>query len=294
MEPQTDTTNERRFVRNSCGHRLNWHGAACQGRSFARSVSDRIACDRARPPRAGGGEVPTRIGPMPTKPTATARKAARKPKAAAAAEPAAAPRQAARRGGPRTAEEILERLNPPQREAVQHPSGPLLILAGAGQWQDAGAGASGRLPGRHRGQALADRGRHLHQQGGQRDARADRGADRGGRRRARPPSAPSMPSAPASCGATATRWVSAAASTSTTAPTRWRWSRGCSRPSTWTTSASRRPGCWPGSGSARTSWPMSRPPPGRRPTSTTRPPPGCTPPTSASCRRTTRSTSTTC
>jgi DNA helicase II / ATP-dependent DNA helicase PcrA len=33
---------------------------------------------------------------------------------------------------PRTPEAILERLNPPQREAVAHPSGPLLILAGAG------------------------------------------------------------------------------------------------------------------------------------------------------------------
>jgi DNA helicase-2/ATP-dependent DNA helicase PcrA len=33
---------------------------------------------------------------------------------------------------PRTPEQILERLNPPQREAVAHPSGPLLILAGAG------------------------------------------------------------------------------------------------------------------------------------------------------------------
>jgi DNA helicase-2/ATP-dependent DNA helicase PcrA len=32
----------------------------------------------------------------------------------------------------RTVDEILERLNPPQREAVTHPSGPLLILAGAG------------------------------------------------------------------------------------------------------------------------------------------------------------------
>jgi DNA helicase-2/ATP-dependent DNA helicase PcrA len=38
----------------------------------------------------------------------------------------------AKAAAPRTPEAILERLNPPQREAVAHPSGPLLILAGAG------------------------------------------------------------------------------------------------------------------------------------------------------------------
>ena len=39
---------------------------------------------------------------------------------------------AGRAGGALTPQQILERLNPPQREAVAHPSGPLLILAGAG------------------------------------------------------------------------------------------------------------------------------------------------------------------
>jgi DNA helicase-2/ATP-dependent DNA helicase PcrA len=66
---------------------------------------------------------------MPTKPTTTARKAASARKKPPAKPPHGSP---ARTRGAYTPEQILERLNPPQREAVAHPSGPLLILAGAG------------------------------------------------------------------------------------------------------------------------------------------------------------------
>ena len=66
---------------------------------------------------------------MPTKPPAASRKAAPTKKEPAPKPATATPRPV---GAARTPEEILSRLNPPQRDAVAHPSGPLLILAGAG------------------------------------------------------------------------------------------------------------------------------------------------------------------
>ena len=189
---------------------------------------------------------------------------------------------------------ILARLNEPQREAVAH-----LDRAAA----DPGRGGSGKtrvlahrsLPRGHRLQAVADRGRHVHQQGRQRDARADRRADRRGAPRARRRSAPSTPSARGSCAATAR-------------------SSACSRSFTIYDRADqvalieavlraprpRREALRPGGHAG-----LDRAAQGRagrsrhrrasrRPTSTTRRPHGSTRATSAAAPRTTRSTSTTC
>jgi DNA helicase-2/ATP-dependent DNA helicase PcrA len=40
-------------------------------------------------------------------------------------------------------------MNEPRREAVQHPGGPLLILAGARVWQDPGGDPPHRVAARH-------------------------------------------------------------------------------------------------------------------------------------------------
>ncbi len=82
------------------------------------------------------------------------------------------------------ADQLLEGLNEPQREAVLHGEGPLLILAGRRLGQDARAHPPDRPPGAHRaGAARRDPRDHLHEQGRAGDARAGGGA--GGRPRAR-------------------------------------------------------------------------------------------------------------
>ena len=82
---------------------------------------------------------------------------------------------------------ILARLNPEQQRAVQDHRRPGPHPGRRGQRQDARAGPSCRLPRRRQGRsAVADPGRHLHQQGGGRVARPHhRPGRRGGRPRGR-------------------------------------------------------------------------------------------------------------
>ena len=72
-------------------------------------------------------------------------------------------------------ERLLAGLNPPQREAVEHGEGPLLVRGRRRLGQDPGPDPPDRLPARHRRRpAGGDPRDHLHQQGGGGDARAGR------------------------------------------------------------------------------------------------------------------------
>ena len=74
---------------------------------------------------------------------------------------------------------VLDELNEPQAEAVEHVNGPLLVFAGAGQRQDARHHLPDREPRRVRARpAVPHPRRHLHEQGRRRDAHAPRAAPR--------------------------------------------------------------------------------------------------------------------
>ncbi len=220
--------------------------------------------DRAAPSRG----IAPRIGPMPE----------------TAAAPAPAPLAP---GDPRPPEPASARGGRPPLRPAAHPRRRR-------QREDARARASGRVPHRSgrtsRGRSWPSRSRTRRR----RDARAHRRAHRrGGGTRGDDRHVPRHLRADPAAGRDRHRPDAQLHDLRPRRPGRAREVRAAA-PGPRREALQPRPACSPGSASARTSWPMSPRPRGRRRTTTTRPRPACTRRTSASWARTTRSTSTTC